>query len=356
MKKLLTMAILLFATAALTIVSCTKEGPAGPAGTNGTDGVDGTNGENGIDGADGTATCIECHDATQGMFSKINQWEHSTHATGGNYERNGTSCAPCHTSQGFLERMSDGTQVTSADIMNPNPVNCYTCHKIHSTYTPADWALTYKDPVTTWHQETALDDLGSGNLCMQCHQARVIDPMPVPGGEDVSFGSKRWGPHHGPQAQILNGSGPYEFAGMAKADVHKGVEGGCVGCHMADAYGAQAGGHTFNIGYDYHGHTVINDAGCFSSSCHGETEDMTEMVEELHVEIEALMVTLAEKLRAAGIMNPDDTYAVTDTPFSADIAGAFLNYKFVEEDKSLGAHNPSYVKNLLESSIEALSK
>ncbi|MBI9033312.1 MAG: ammonia-forming cytochrome c nitrite reductase subunit c552 [Bacteroidales bacterium] len=340
MKRLLTLAVLLFATAALTMVSCTKEGPAGPAGTNGTNGV---NGENGIDGQDGTATCIECHDASQGMFAKVNQWEHSVHATGGTYERNGASCAPCHTSQGFLEVMAAGTQETAEDIMNPNPVNCYTCHSIHSTYTTEDWDLTYKAPVTTWHMETTYDDAGDGNLCMNCHQARVVSPMPVAGGEDVTLTSKRFGPHHGPQSQIINGTGTYEFAGMTKSAVHKGVDNGCVGCHMGTAVGVESGGHTFNPNF-----SVCAD-------CHG-ADDVEAMVEDLHAEVEALMVTLAEKLRAAGIMNADDTYAVTNTPFSADVAGAFLNYKFVEEDKSMGVHNPSYVKNLLEDSIDALAK
>ena len=99
----------------IAISSCTKEGPQGPAGTNGTNGVDG---EDGIDGQDGTAGCITCHNNDQGMFAKTIQWEASTHANGGNFERNSTSCGSCHTSQGFLENMGTGT--VAASVANPS--------------------------------------------------------------------------------------------------------------------------------------------------------------------------------------------------------------------------------------------
>ncbi len=69
--------------AMLVFASCTKEGPAGA------DGADGADGEDGINGDDGTTTCVECHDDSQVMFAKSNQWSASIHATGGNFERNG---------------------------------------------------------------------------------------------------------------------------------------------------------------------------------------------------------------------------------------------------------------------------
>ena len=69
--------------AMLVFASCTKEGPAGA------DGADGADGEDGINGSDGTTTCVECHDDSQVMFAKSNQWSASIHATGGNFERNG---------------------------------------------------------------------------------------------------------------------------------------------------------------------------------------------------------------------------------------------------------------------------
>ncbi len=56
------------------LASCTKEGPAGLAGK---------------DGSDGTSECITCHDDSQQIFEKSNQWASSGHAMNGNFERNG---------------------------------------------------------------------------------------------------------------------------------------------------------------------------------------------------------------------------------------------------------------------------
>lgn len=52
-----------------------------------------------------------------------------------------------YSSEGFTERIAAGTFEISADIKNPSPINCRTCHKIHKTYTSSDWALTTDAPV-----------------------------------------------------------------------------------------------------------------------------------------------------------------------------------------------------------------
>ncbi|MEZ5197436.1 MAG: hypothetical protein R2764_13885 [Bacteroidales bacterium] len=90
-----------------------KKAQAGKDGANGADGADG---EDGIDGADGTTTCIQCHDNSEVMFARTNQWEHSTHANGGNYERNEGECAICHTSQGFLGNL-DGSYNYEEEVL-----------------------------------------------------------------------------------------------------------------------------------------------------------------------------------------------------------------------------------------------
>ncbi|MCD4682045.1 MAG: hypothetical protein K8R86_02075 [Bacteroidales bacterium] len=346
--------------AMLVFASCTKEGAPG------TNGADGQDGEDGINGDDGTASCILCHDNSQVMFAKINQWEHSIHATGGNFERNGIDCAPCHTSQGFLERMETGEQVTAASISNPNPINCYTCHWIHNEYTPADWALTYTDEVNFWHTggKAVTEDFEKGNLCANCHQSRVTTPWPVPGSADIyEITSMRYGPHHGPMANLLGGFGGYEVPGSMTytSSMHKNIEDACVTCHMADAYGQQAGGHVMNVAYEYHGGMELLEAGCDAAECHPEgIADATEEVqEEVHEMLEALhykLIDLAVSDSAGYLLGDDGTLASSSNPanLSADEAGAFFNFKFVEEDRSGGIHNIKYAKALLNNSLEAL--
>jgi hypothetical protein len=333
----------------LILASCTKEGPAGPAGK---DGTNGTNGIDGQDGADGTTTCIECHSDNQVLFAKENQWAHSTHALGGNFERNTGECAVCHTSQGFLGNLDGSYDYTAAGaaISNPNPPNCYTCHKIHDTYTPADLAYTVTGAIELRNTGGSTFDFGSGSLCASCHQGRTVDPWPTPGGADIVVTNSRYGVHHGPQANTVTGMGLEGF-GASSDHPHKNIENACVKCHMADPFGAQAGGHTMNIAYDYHGATEVNHAGCIS--CHSDEGELATKTEELQAEIAGLLADLKVLLDASGITAEGSDNSISGT-YPAEVAAACLNYKAITEDRSLGVHNPTYIKRTLENSIDAL--
>ncbi len=333
--------VTLLAAAVFTFVSCTKEGAQGPPGKDGEDGINGT---------DGTASCIQCHDNSQIWEAKILQWSASVHATGGNFGRNTAECAACHTSQGFLQRMANGTHEADGTVDNPNPPNCYTCHNIHSTYTPADYSFTYADPLKLWINDAPID-IGKGNLCANCHQPRIPDPLPVPGGGDVTITSPYWGVHHGPQAGILTGNGGYEVGSGYGNSAHTTVvTDGCVTCHMADAYGAQAGGHTWNMTYNYHGHERLNTAGCMT--CHTDADVLAIMVEATQTDINNKLATLASILIQQGVF--DSTNTIITGTMTADQAGAILNYHMVLEDGSEGVHNHKYAGTLLQNSIESL--
>ncbi len=321
------------------VTSCTKVGPAGPPGKDGTNGTDGT---------DGTAGCIQCHDNSQVILAKSLQWEASVHATGGNFERNTKDCAPCHTSQGFLERIQTGADTTLATIVNPAPQNCFTCHEIHQTYTPADWTNTTTTPVKLWISGTTVD-FGKGNLCANCHQPRIPSPLPVVGGDSITVPSPYWGVHHGPQAGILAGSGGYTFGKTYTNSEHTTeVTNGCVTCHMATAYGVQAGGHQMGMTYLYHGHEKINTAGCIT--CHPSGLDAK--IAATQSGVLDLMSQLKTALINKGVMTASG--GIIKGKMSADVAGALMNYGFVEADRSEGVHNADYVRELLQNSIDAL--
>ena len=59
-------------------------------------------------------------------------------------------------------------------------------------------------------------------------------------------------------------------------------------------------------------------------------------------------------------MNKDYTihelspYAVPGT-YSANLAAAFANWQLFAEDRSLGLHNPAYVRAVLTNTLEAIS-
>ncbi len=321
------------------LTSC--EGPAGPAGQ------------------DASETCIQCHNDKVTVLAKMTQTANSLHQTGATFERSTTDCAPCHTHQGYLEVLATGAQATASDVTNPVPANCRTCHMIHENYDSTDFALRGQDPVDMWINGVTVD-LGKSNVCVSCHQPRIPSPMPslAEANADISITSNRWGPHHGPQSAMVWGTGGYEIAGSASypqaganATHH---DAGCVTCHMADPFGAVAGGHTFNMTYDSHG-PVDLIGGC--QKCHSNIEDFD--YHDSRAEVESLLEELRADLVADGILNDADglVKASGSKPLVVPNkkAGALMNFYLVEEDRSMGIHNPAYVKALLQNSIEVFN-
>ena len=318
-----------------------EDGSTGPAG------AAGKVGPAGAVGANAAETCSDCHNETTVIKARQVQWGNSLHGAGFTFERNGTSCAACHTAEGFvISQESGGTKLLDAAVDNPSPINCRTCHNIHDTNTEADWALATTDPVTIDLTGDTVD-LGMGNLCANCHQPRTSYDVPVVGGGDVENTSSRFGPHHGPQSTMLFALAGYgDYTGSSG---HSMIEDTCTTCHMASAYGKQSGGHTMSMAYEYHEHEVQNTAGC--QSCHTDVEDFN--VNGALDEIAALGDELKVLLVREGLLAESGS-AIPGTYTSAQ-AGALWNYRMVIlEDRSGGVHNPGFAKFLLETGIDAL--
>ena len=337
----------LMLVASMTFMSCTKEGPAGLPGT---DGKDGKDGEDGINGQDGTATCITCHDNTQSLSVRTLQWENSFHATGGAFNRNTGACAVCHTSQGYRGYLA-GTYdplATGAKIDNPNPPNCYTCHDIHETYTPADLALTMSGAVALYNSTESFD-FGKGSQCASCHQGRTISNFPVIGGPDLTITNTRYSVHHGPQANTITGIGLFNIGEGLSNSLHTTmVTDQCVTCHMAPGTGAESGGHTMWMRNASNG---LNTAGCIT--CHTDAAALAADVTALQTQVTDLLTELKAKLDAKGITAPGSDNSLSGT-YPPVVAGALVNYRAISEDKSKGVHNPTYIVKLLQNSIAAI--
>lgn len=353
MRHSINFKVILFGFAiAFFAASCVKEGPQGLPGENGTNGVDGAN------GTDGTAICSACHSNDQLIYAIEQQYAASVHGTGMNFERNTGDCAVCHTSQGFIGYLN-GTYDPSAPgamISNPTRQNCYTCHSIHKTYTTADLALTVSAGEISLNNTSLTHDFGKGNVCASCHQGRPVSPFPTNSDDLIAVG-QRYGVHHGPQANFIAGVGMGLFevgSDLVNSRHATGIEDACVTCHMAEAFGAQAGGHTWNMTYVSHGSTEVNSAGCYAAECHPDGQNMDTAVEELQTEVKLLLTELKTKLDAAGI-TASGSDSNKSGNFPAKVAGAYLDYMAVVEDGSYGVHNPMYTKQLLENLIEDLN-
>ena len=362
-------ATLLSLALAFSFVAC--EGDQGPQGPKGDTGPAGPAGPPGEPGGDLAQNCIDCHSSDQLIAGKLYQWENSVHALGGHNERNGTRCAVCHTSQGFIEVAGTGGQSTAEAIDNPLPQNCYTCHLIHDSYTTDDWTIRTKTPVTFWVGGEIVDLGGSGNsnLCINCHQARVpSDPgLPTPGeGDDdlvtLEAGSYRYGPHHGSQGVLLTGNASYKLEGDSEYlnGSHASIQNACAHCHMASVIPArEAGGHTFrmvvNPDEPVQENREINTAGC--AGCHTDTEAY-DLYAATRKEIKGLLDELGDRLFELGILEENREYANArnaDLVLTNQQLGILWNYQYVREDKSLGVHNGKFTRALLQNSLDALT-
>jgi Zn-finger protein len=333
----------------------------GPAGADGLNGADGAPGK---DGVDQNATCTECHNANATVELKLAQWRNSVHATSDNAAYgNRAGCVQCHTSQGFLEAVAEGSTAAISLPNDPMQINCYTCHKIHETGTSDDWALTKPGAETLIVKDIAgadvIWDKGNSNQCAACHQGRFITTLPVAGGDyTISSSSSapintRVGFHHAPMTNLILGKLPtQQGTGYSSANPHSTSD-GCLSCHMAKPYGYLAGGHQMGMMYESHGTETLLSTGCLV--CHTTytaTTIKTKMV-TLQTEVETKLATLQAKLLAAGIYNPTTGLANAGT-FKSNIALAYINYNAAEEDRSEGMHNPGYIKTLLDNAIAVM--
>lgn len=330
--------MILFTVLAISISSC--EGPAGPPG------------------ADANETCKQCHnDGTELFVAQQYQYEASVHATGGHSERAGNgSCALCHSHEGFMQYLANDKDPSAVDGQpGATQPQCRTCHMVHTNFDTTDYDLRTTDAVELWISDATVD-YGKGNLCANCHQPRVPNPLPVPGGGDISITSPYWGIHHGPQSALVAGTSAYVFEGESYASTNGHYSlpplntEGCTQCHMAVGYGQQSGGHTMKMGYNDHGSMAFNTNGCLD--CHDEGIGST--IEESQMAIQGKLETLKGLLVADGILTEDGGINVSfgsSLDLTADQGGALLNYKLIEEDRSAGIHNPSYINDVLDATI-----
>ncbi len=348
---------LLFGALFLAFAAGACEGPQGPEGPAGPQGETGATGPAGADGTNALNTCSDCHTSDATLVAIETQYGASMHGSGATFERNEEPCNQCHTSQGFTANL-DGT--TMAVVENPARVNCRTCHQVHTTYTGDDFALATTDAVSLIRGGTFdITALGaqtdaSANLCANCHQAREVGDLTA---ATFDITSPYFGNHHGPQSQMLSGQGAFDLPGQTMptgGGFGSHVDIGCVGCHMQDAYGAQAGGHTWSMTYDYHGSELINNDGT-CDDCHS-TSSGTWMVfgnpGTLRDSVQTALDSAAVLLQAQGIVDATN-HAVVGT-YDTDLVKAFLNWNMILEDRSLGTHNPTYAKGVLQATIDYL--
>lgn len=291
------------------------------------------------------ATCFNCHsDQDTKLVAAEQQYAYSVHARGTAVSEPNDPCSGCHTSEGFITRVQTGT--IPSDVENPTAINCFTCHAPH---TNGDMSLRINAPVP-FANGVAFDHNGA-NLCTACHQARRnVDTYVTTTSGRVTL-SRRWGPHHSPQGDLLTGTNGYEYDGYTYDQTnHKtALDDGCLDCHFKHTENLRVGGHSFNMAYDEGGEELLNVAAC--ADCHGEIDDFD--LDGVQTDSDALAAQLRGQLVTAGLWDDGNDYPMAVTT-SSDSAGAVWNYLMYIEDRSRGVHNKAYVQGLLQSAIDFL--
>ncbi len=293
--------------------------------------------------------CFTCHSDQDFALNQARQYYNlSLHATGTTYLRSTVPCADCHTNEGFVNLLETGTEI---QVDDPTHISCFTCHAPH---TNGSLKLRTEAPVTLM-VSGATFDMGEGNLCANCHQARIASPDIV--GDTVKITSSHWGLHHGPQANILSGNGAYLLPGVTsypKNGHATAITNGCPTCHMASITGVEAGSHTFNVSYETTSGTQLVLNGCIS--CHPsinqtDVQDEQELVVAKIDSLQALLVT-AGYVKANGSLNvpTGDTLRVPLTD-----AKVIANWLLMDEDRSEGVHNMTYVNAVLDAAIDYMN-
>jgi hypothetical protein len=337
MKRILIALVPIFA---IMLLACTgPEGPEGPTGPVGPAGPTGATGDISV----ASLSCTECHDDTTLIRSKQAQFEESSvHGTGRAFLRGESgSCAGCHGSEGAEARIDAGLpphDPSVEGIVNVSPYSCRTCHDIHKTYTADDFALTGDGQPVVLEYTGGTFDAGAGNLCANCHQIRNEIPESVDG--QIEFTSSRFGTHHGVEASMLLGEGGVLVDGNPSPH-YLLVEDACVTCHMGEQRN-----HTYEPDVD----------NC--TTCHTDIDDFD--LNGAQTEIEEMLAEVRPLLIAAGILDEElsgeDGWRAVPGSYPEEVAAAMWNVVFVVEDQSMGVHNPSFSKALLEQAIEALQE
>ncbi len=324
--------------------------------------------------------CFACHGETSfdgALQQAAGEWENSFHASGASIDytnREKSDCQQCHDHQGFLDWISTGDEDT-LKLATVSAIHCFTCHAPHER---GDLSLRIDDPYTL--KNGVVFDHGAANLCVQCHHSRTAMTADIGAGPNKKLNS-RFGPHHGPQGDVIQGTHAYLFGGSAyQTSTHSTVvTDACIGCHMGDPQqhdGYDVGGHSFNMQFESHTGTTYTLVGV-CATCHsaaygpqpagvptptkfddwklrdlngdGVTEGIQTEFDHLHDSLATLLVGYkAMKVSGSG-------FAIDTTTVPVAIAGAVYNWSIYNEDRSRGIHNPKFYEDMFNRSIDYLN-
>ena len=174
--------------------------------------------------------CLQCHDApTHHMVGAYyNASNHATMPLAGT-DATSTSCFPCHSGSAYYKYSQNQSAPGYSTADASQDITCAACHDPHNA---TNYGLRLV-PVTLKNGYTVSTG-GNGQLCMTCHQARKNINTTITKTAPYYGFSDRFGPHHGPQTDMLLGQNAYQYgdSSITGINTHGGLTDACVTCHM----------------------------------------------------------------------------------------------------------------------------
>jgi hypothetical protein len=318
-------------------------------------------------------TCAQCHADSPPEPEKYPQWLQSGHAVSkflytsswaqtpsspdfGTNDLN--NCIRCHDARGYVNfSYVRGTNTTGWTLAQTENITCGACHDPHGNSNYRDLRNRPANSDTLGNGYHYLG--GNGKVCMDCHKARQNAATYVL----TRVTSSHWGPHAGPQADVLNGKNAATFNGPYITGSHKNISDACVTCHMAptadsgtSSYG-KVGEHTFKMRDTINNFDNVN--GCLG--CHpGVTKFSDFMAPEDYAglghldtwqnQMAGCIENLAKALPHTGVDSVSWQLIAADSN-NVNLRKAYWNYQLIKNDRSLGLHNPFFVVSVLLASI-----
>jgi len=305
-----------------------------------------------------TGVCAQCHGAATHHVKQA-EWSVSMHAvttrdpSGAGRE----SCVGCHTGAGFIGRVKAAKTVDTTY----GAINCQTCHEPHGQTVPDGAAHQVRTLASLKLADgTNITKGGTGMLCMNCHQSRQNAANYVA----TTPGSSHFGPHEGPQADMLEGTNGFTYGQKIPTSAHAFVAADtCVTCHMqtvaaTDKGFLQAGGHTFKPSWTDATTKTTQDLVAACQNCHGPEVTSFDFplfdynddgkIDGVQTEVQSLLDQLSAMLPPVG--KPKTALTIDATWTQPQLKAAY-NWLFVNNDGSKGVHNTAYAVGLLKASI-----
>ncbi len=310
--------------------------------------------------------CAQCHDEPW-RHNKYSEYENSVHseviwsssfAQGSSSQNNSLgNCIRCHDGQGFVNfTKGQTTNTTGMQQSQQLNITCAACHDPHGNNN--EFSLRNvpagSDTLGNGYHYTLG---GEGQICMNCHKARVNNAALV-----LTNTNSHWGPHHSTQTDVFLGQNAADFGSPFISGYHRfALLNACVDCHMVATTDTgtvtrdKVGGHSWNLHYGDYDHTTA----CIP--CHGERDSFESFeatfdydgdgtIESLRDEISGLERVLSFYLPPVGIDSID--YAQITT---LNLKKAYYNYQLISYDGSGGMHNAKFAIDVLTKSIIAIN-